>query len=1090
MRMGRLFGEAESPATGDFVQVRGRNWLVEGVTTPSRAERHVGPPQVSLACVDDDAQGERLNVLWDAEIDAQVLPAEDWNSIGAGGSNDASTFAAYLRTAKWSAATSADPSLFQAPFRAGIRLDAYQLEPLRKALLLPRVNLLIADDVGLGKTIEAGLIVRELLLRRRIDYVVVAAPPSMTIQWREELESKFGLTLKPVDRDQVAELRKIRGYVANPWSTDSRFVVSHKLLIDEAYTAGLRDALTTFRPRSLLILDEAHHAAPSSSQKYAIDSQFTKAVRDLAPRFEHRLFLTATPHNGHENSFAALMEMLDPQRFTRGVPIADSERELKDVMVRRLKEDLRKFGEAFPARDVSPIVLDQVPSDAPELVLAEKLAAYNDLRETRISQLHGRAAAEARLVFVGLQTRLLSSIPAFARTLRRHREALQRAIDGAVAASVDASDLLLHGQGPDEADQGATPEAEALESLAKLEDHAFEIATITGSAGGERYQLAAELAAVDDMLKLADANRYAPDARIDWLIGWIEENLRKDGTWTQRRLILFTEWEDTRRWVEAQLREAFEDHGHQRIGVLSGVTSVDRREQLKRAFNADPDVEPLRILICTDAAREGINLQQRCDTLIHIDLPWNPSRLEQRNGRIDRKLQPAKTVYCRYFFYAARPEDRVLDALVRKTEVIRKQLGSAGNVLGDAIADRIASGGIVRARIDDLAGEIRDKTDDLRLQIAQRDLDDAQEKREVRLARELDQLRRQKDRAQRIVGVAPDQLKGVVEAAVTLARRLHDQRAGAAHLVEAETSEALRVPAFNLSPDDPAFAGDGAWAEAFDALRTRPREPGEAVAAWRAAAHVRPISFEPPITQDNRDDTSVVQVHLEHRLVRRLLSRFQAIGFQHNLSRACVIETAGSLPRVVLLARLSLYGPGAARLHEEIVPVTAMWTEPAGRRGPLKPLGERGEETTVAELDTAFSGSVAPRQVIVDRLLDNLMNDVDDLKDELMARAQALATQKTADLVKVGEREAAALKGLLQDQLQRIENRLGVTQLEFGFDQAERRQFEDDRRHMELKQGELTRQIETAPAEAAAAYAVQARRIEPIGVVYLWPRSG
>jgi superfamily II DNA/RNA helicase len=104
----------------------------------------------------------------------------------------------------------------------------------------------------------------------------------------------------------------------------------------------------------------------------------------------------------------------------------------------------------------------------------------------------------------------------------------------------------------------------------------------------------------------------------------------------------------------------------------------DRREEVKAAFNADPAKEPLRILICTDAAREGINLQTYCADLVHFDLPWNPSRLEQRNGRIDRKLQPAKQVVCRYFRYEQREADIVLDALVRKTEVIQSQLGFAG----------------------------------------------------------------------------------------------------------------------------------------------------------------------------------------------------------------------------------------------------------------------------------------------------------------------------------------------------------------------------------------------------------------------------
>jgi SNF2 family DNA or RNA helicase len=1079
----------EELCAGDFVQVRGRHWLVESpdVDGGQAGDGHL--PRVALACIDDDAQGERLQVLWEAELDAQVLPPDDWTSIGADGTDDAPTFAAYLRTARWSAATSTDPTLFQAPFRAGIRLDPYQLEPLRKALLLPRVNLLIADDVGLGKTIEAGLIVRELLLRRRIDYIVVAAPPSMTIQWREELESKFGLTLKPIDRESIAALRRERGYVANPWTTHSRFVISHNLLIDESYAAGLRDALGAFRPRSLLILDEAHHAAPASSSKYAIDSQFTKAIRELAPLFEHRLFLTATPHNGHENSFASLMEMLDAQRFTRGVPIADAERELKDVMVRRLKEDLRKFGEPFPERNVDPIVLDKVPPNASELVLAEKLATYNTLRERRLEGLTRGKAAEARLVFVGLQTRLLSSIAAFANTLRKHRAALARAREGAALMAVsDDHSRLLEAMGADDAEASETEEKDLL-ALAEDEASALDALTQASARDATAGQIAAELAAVDDMLRIAESARYQPDARLEWLIDWIKENMRPGGHWNARRLLLFTEWEDTRRWVEAQLRDALDDDEKVRIGVISGMTATDHRERLKREFNADPGVEPLRILLCTDAAREGINLQQRCDTLIHIDLPWNPSRLEQRNGRIDRKLQPSSRVWCRYFFYPARPEDRVLQALVRKTEVIRKQLGSAGKVLADAVTERMAKTGIVRREVDLLAGEIRDKADDLRQQVAQRQLDDEQSRREARLAKELDALRALRDRARQIVGVEPRELKGVVEAAVALARRK-------AHaddhftLAAGSTSETLRTPVYALSPDDPAFAGDAAWMEAFDALRARPPNKGEPLATWRQNAPVRPITFSPPITEDNRDDTSVVQVHLEHRLIRRLLSRFQAVGFQHELARACVVEGAGAQPRIVLLARLSLYGPGATRLHEEIIPVTAIWTEPAGRTGPLRPLKDRGEETTVDQLNAAFDEVRAPRQAIVGRVLAHLSDDVDDLKDTMMARAAESAAAKTVELRAVGTREAGALKKLLEDQLARIERRLSTTQQEFDFSEAERRQKRDDEKHMVEKLAALAAEMESAPAAVAAGYEVGASRIEPLGVVYLWPRAG
>lgn len=166
-----------TPIVGDFVRVRGREWLVEG-------ERHLGDglAALRLACINDDAQGEATEVVWPAELAAAVLGDEGWETLARDGTDDPATFAAYLRTLRWGTATAADRDLFQAPFRAGIRLDAYQLLPLRKALRLPRVNLLIADDVGAGKTVEAGLVLREMLLRRRVDYAVVAAPAGMVRQ--------------------------------------------------------------------------------------------------------------------------------------------------------------------------------------------------------------------------------------------------------------------------------------------------------------------------------------------------------------------------------------------------------------------------------------------------------------------------------------------------------------------------------------------------------------------------------------------------------------------------------------------------------------------------------------------------------------------------------------------------------------------------------------------------------------------------------------------------------------------------------------------------------------------------------------------
>src|ERR1700726_698107 len=351
------------PEVGDFVELRGRRWLVEAAD-PEGSDLAA----ISLSCISDDAQGESLEVLWDAEISPQHLDDNSWRQIGRGAPDTAEVLAAHIRAIRWNTATAADRDLLQAPFRAGIRLDAYQLLPLRKALRLPRVNLLIADDVGLGKTVEAGLVARELLLRRRIDFIVIAAPPTMTIQWKDELEAKFGLSFEIIDRERIGEMRRLRGFSVNPWSTGSRFIVSHRLLTDEVYAAGLRGVLGEFRTRALFILDEAHHAAPSAGTRYAISSQLTKAVRELGERFEHRLFLTATPHNGHSNSFSALLEMLDPQRFTRGVEVRP--KDLEPVMVRRLKADLRRLVEAFPERIIEAVSIAGLREDAPELHLS------------------------------------------------------------------------------------------------------------------------------------------------------------------------------------------------------------------------------------------------------------------------------------------------------------------------------------------------------------------------------------------------------------------------------------------------------------------------------------------------------------------------------------------------------------------------------------------------------------------------------------------------------------------------------------------------------------------------------------------------
>ena len=153
------------------------------------------------------------------------------------------------------------------------------------------------------------------------------------------------------------------------------------------------------------------------------------------------------------------------------------------------------------------------------------------------------------------------------------------------------------------------------------------------------------------------------------------------------------------------LRLSDSDRADERIAIFHGPTPPDEREAIKTAFNTDPAQHPVRILIATDAAREGLNLQAHCWNVFHFDVPWNPSRMEQRNGRVDRKLQPNPVVYCHYFFYKQRPEDRVLAALVRKTKTIREELGSLSQVI-DSKLEGLMKGGIRRSDVDDLENKI------------------------------------------------------------------------------------------------------------------------------------------------------------------------------------------------------------------------------------------------------------------------------------------------------------------------------------------------------------------------------------------------
>ncbi len=1082
------------PQPGQLVQVRARAWLVERVERPAHPLARCA--FVDLVGADSDNAERRLSVIWDAELDARILDEGDFAALGGRDFDPRPLFAAYLRAARWSAVTAADPRLLQAPFRAGIRLDAYQLEPLAKALRLPRVNLLIADDVGLGKTIEAGLVVRELMLRRRVDLMVVAAPPSMLHQWRAELESRFGLDPVLLDRGFLRSLRRRRGFGADPWTAHSRFLISHQLLIDDYWRDGLARLLGDFRPKSLLILDEAHHAAPASGERLAIDSQLTRTIRDLAPRFEHRLFLTATPHNGHSNSFAALLEMLDPQRFVRGLKVR--KRDLEPIAVRRLKEDLRASGDpgrGFPERRVEAIEVT-LPADDPELRLGRLLDAYRRAVEERVSRLPRGRRRAALLVLATLQHRLLSSIAAFHATLDRHRRAVERAAQRARAgrgeaarASMPALARLLEPIGPDEATDLVEPEGtETADGEIELEEAGLQAAEVlTEQAFDGQMPSVRERELLEQMAAIAREAAHRRDRRIAWLLDWIDREacpgFRRDpegARWTDARLVVFTEWEETRRWLERHLRAAVEptDRGQERIACFTGLTSPETRRRIQRAFNEPPDRNPIRILLCTDAAREGLNLQRHCHELLHFDLPWNPARIEQRNGRIDRKLQPAPIVWCRYFFFPQRPEDRVLRALLRKTETIRRELGPMGRVLDERLHGRLESG-IPHEEADQLAREI-EQTELFGRETIREELEEERDApARARLADRLDQLRRQLEESREKLRFEPDRLRRVVDASLRLLYRAR----GLEPAGEAKAADGSPIPLWRLDPEDPALRSDRELARLIEETLGWPADlPGEP----RSGA--RPVTF----VETDQLGEDAVQLHLEHPLVRRLLARFGAQGvIDHLLSRACLSTTRIAQPRALLLGRLLLYGPGGVRLHEEILAVAAPWIPPERRSGPLRVLTEETTEKLLDELEASLDeeedSGAPPPEAVQARLREAIARDVVELRPALEERAARAAETARRSLADRAQEESASLERVLAELEERLRCELQRPQLALDLSEVERRQAAAERRAQEERLARLSQDREREPQRVREQYEVKARRLEPLGLVYLWP---
>jgi hypothetical protein len=636
------------------------------------------------------------------------------------------------------------------------------------------------------------------------------------------------------------------------------------------------------------------------------------------------------------------------------------------------------------------------------------------------------------------------------------------------------------------------------EEVRAEEESQVESATAASTAGAGAGIAPREQELLDEMTRIAEETRGLADPRVRFLIDWIRTNMcpglpqigaahapSGQARWNERRLLIFTEYVDTKRYLEQQLRAVISaTHlGEQRVRTLQGGDSRGR-EEIKQAFNADPEHNPLRILIATDAAREGLNFQNYCADLFHFDLPWNPSRMEQRNGRIDRKLQRAEVVRCHYFIFTQRPEDRVLEVLLRKTKTIFEELGSLTPVLQRRL-NNLQERGIKRGAADATIREI--EAEDPATAERQTSAEELEETRErgARLNRQLGELETIYVNSKKNLGFEAAQFRHTLSESLRILdapplKRLEPMKTPRLKLLDRWEFPAL----------DRRAGADPTWADTLDTLRP-PRQKDQKLWEWRRESKLRPVVFEDTGTIDN----DVVHLHLEHRVATRLLGRFRAQGFvHHDLFRACALPYDDPFPRVVLFGRLALYGANAARLHDELVTVSARWTSPKGRP-PLQPYSQTAEQRLLDQMEKVLlnpdGGAVPPRAVEI--LADSVDQDAAELAALLQERCENLRQRAIRQLADRGEREAGEMAEILELRRKRIateaqkydQNR----QLEMQFDQETKRQREADYRHWQRRLDAIERELEDEPARIRASYEVKATRIEPVGIVYLWPSS-
>ncbi len=537
----------------------------------------------------------------------------------------------------------------------------YQLVPVVMSLEMPRVRLLLADDVGLGKTIEAGLILTELMARQLARRVLIIVPANLREQWCEALDYFFHIPARIISTRHRREMERELPAGTNPWEAYPVLITS----VDYAKQPAIKNQILEVQWDAALF-DEAHQVARphQSSPDQRVKMDRNELADLLAPRVRHLLLLTATPHNGYSDSFASLLNLLDVDAVTGPAHAPLINRQVaRQYVCQRRRDDVEEWfaddpdRSPFPRRDQDEVIV------VPTQYEGAAIKAVEDYGSKILQQ---AAAGPARFrtlahwTVLHLHKRALSSPEALRRSLKNRRAGLQSRLKEQLAeASVSVE--VARANALDE-DTGERLNEE--EAGRRVERTPF----------GQADALQAELAELEKVLALAEKVTARRDAKLQKLL----DRVLVGRLGRYPKVVIFTRYLDTLEYLADQIGRN-KRYADTEVLTIHGQLNERQRRDVFSTFEQAKKA----VLVATDAISEGINLQHVCAQVVHYELPWNPNRLEQRNGRVDRFGQRRPVVYIRTMVMDETLDASILKVLVEKADQIRRDYGFSPPYFGD-----------------------------------------------------------------------------------------------------------------------------------------------------------------------------------------------------------------------------------------------------------------------------------------------------------------------------------------------------------------------------------------------------------------------